>query len=146
MTTQQETGHLSVLVQLVHDDETRLGYATKEHLLDICQFIVDSQGKFGRIEYSEAIKTLAHYHLAKLANNHSFRSTCRRLIEAERMKPYIGRCRRCGRTISNPISLATGYGCVCRRELAVPKPGAEQDKVETLTYKEAAKIHKKLRW
>lgn len=133
---QQETGHLSVLVQRVRDDETLLGYATKEHLIDVCELIVSSPGRYGRVEYFEAIEVLRRYHLAMLANvYHSFRSTCRRLIEAERMKTYIGRCRRCGRTISNPISLATGYGCVCRRKLAVPKP-AEQN-IETLIYKEA---------
>ena len=144
-TDQPEPGHLSVLVQRVHDDETRLGYATKEQLIDICEFVVSWPGRYGREEYAKAVELLGKYHLRKLANiYHSYRSTCRRLIEAERAKPYFGRCRRCGKSISNPVSLATGYGCVCRRKLGLPKPGAEQDKA--LTYKEAAKIHRKLRW
>lgn len=116
----QERGHLSILVRRVRDDETRLGYATKEHLIDVCEFVLSWPGRYGREEYSEAIKTLAHYHLAKLANiYHSYRNTCRRLINAELAKPYVGRCRRCGRPISNPVSLATGHGEVCRKKLGI---------------------------
>ncbi|MGA2767977.1 MAG: DUF6011 domain-containing protein [Candidatus Bathyarchaeia archaeon] len=122
-------GHLSVLVQRVHDDETRLGYASKEHLIDVCEFILSWPGRYGRVEYSEAIKLLAHYRLAKLANvYHSYRGTCRRLIEAERAKPYFGRCRRCGKTISNPISLAFGHGPICRKKLGIhEKAGDPQE-------------------
>lgn len=116
----QETSHLFVLVQRVLDDETRLGYATKEHLINVCEFILSWPGRYGWEEYSEAIKLLARYHLAKLANiYHSYRSTCWRLINAELAKPYVGRCRRCGLAISNPVSLATGHGEVCRRKLGI---------------------------
>jgi hypothetical protein len=115
-----ETISLSVLVQRVRDDEIRLGYATKEHLVAICEFVLSRPGRYGREEYSDAIKTLAHYHLAKLANiHHSYRSTCWRLVIAERTKSYLGRCRRCGLPISNPVSLATGHGEVCRKKLGI---------------------------
>jgi len=115
-----EPGHLSVLVQRVRNDEVRLGYATKEHLIDVCEFILSWPGRYGWQEYSGAIKILAYYHLAKLANiYHSYRRTCWRLINAELAKPYVGRCRRCGLPISTPVSLATGHGEVCRRKLGI---------------------------
>jgi len=113
-------GHLSTLIQRVRDDETQLGYATKEHLINLAEFILSWPGRYGRQEYSEAIKLLAHYHLAKLANiYHSFRSTSWRLINAELVKQYVGRCRRCGLPISNTVSLETGHGPVCRRKLGI---------------------------
>jgi len=121
-----EPGHLSVLVQRVRDDEIRLGYSTKEHLIDVCEFILSWPGRYGREEYSEAIKILTYYHLAKLANIHSYRSTRWRLINAELAKPYVGRCRRCGLQISNPVSLATGHGKVCRKKLGIINKEAER--------------------
>lgn len=122
-------GHLSVLVQHVRDDETQLGYVTKEHLLNICEFIVGSPGRYGREEYADAVELLRRYHLARLVNvYHAYRSTCMRLLKAEQAKPYIGRCRRCGKTISNPISLAFGHGPICRKKLGIhEKAGDPQE-------------------
>ena len=126
---QQETGHLSVLVQRVRDEETSLGYARKETLVNVAEFIVSWTGKYGRQEYSEAIKLLEGYHLSKLANvYHSFRSTCRRFIAAELAKSYKGRCARCGKPLSNPLSLEFGHGPTCRKKLGI---GVKTTEVQT---------------
>jgi len=45
----------------------------------------------------------------------------KRLIEAERWKPYDARCMHCGAIISSKKSLETGLGVVCRKKLGVKK-------------------------
>ena len=110
---QQETGHLSTLLQRVRDDETGFGYASKEHLITIAEYILSWPGKYSKNEYDEAIRILAKYHLAKLAaRRHGWK-----LIEKELARPYKARCRRCGLPISNAISLQTGHGPTCRKRL-----------------------------
>jgi hypothetical protein len=118
MTTQQETAHLSTLISRVHEEENSLGYTRKESLIAIAELILS--GRYSKEEYSRAIQILAHYNLAKLANiHHSYRSTCWRLINAELAKPYKGRCARCGKPLTNPISLEFGHGPICRQKLGI---------------------------
>jgi hypothetical protein len=119
---QQETGHLSALLQRVRNDETGFGYASKEHLINIAEYILSWPGKYSKNEYVEAVKVLAGYHLAHLA------SRCRgwKFVEAELAKPYRARCRRCGLPITNPASLATGHGPICRRKLGI-SPRADEN-------------------
>lgn len=122
---QEQIGHLSTLIKRVHDEELSLGYVRKESLIDVAQYVLSWPSKYSQEEYSEAIRLLARYHLAKLANlSPRHRIMTWRLINRELAKPYKARCRRCGLPISNPVSLATGHGPVCRRKLGVqPKGG-----------------------
>jgi hypothetical protein len=141
MQDMQKTGQLSALIQRVHDDETTCGYATKEHLIDVCEFIVSWRGRYSRAEYSEALKLLAHYHLARLANiYHSYRSTCRRLINAELAKPYVGRCRRCGLPLKNPVSVEFGHGPVCRKKLGISSARSLSSNRQEKTIEAAVKV------
>jgi hypothetical protein len=127
----QEASHLSTLIQRVRDDETVFSYAKKEHLINVAEYILSWPGKYCEKEYSEAIRVLAHYRLAKLANRHpKFRQQSWKLIAKELDKKYIGRCRRCGLVLTNPISLEAGHGPVCRRKLGISgeKPELRQMK------------------
>jgi hypothetical protein len=111
----QETGHLSVLIERVRNDEATFGYVSKEHLINLAEYILSWPGKYSKSEYGEAIRILATYHLAHLAGKrHGWK-----FIACELAKPYKARCRRCGLPISAEISLATGYGHVCRRKLGI---------------------------
>jgi len=119
--------HLSTLINRVREDEVSLGYATKEHLVNIAEYLLSWRGKFSGQEYSEAIKTLAKYHLAKLANIHPchIKKTYKQ-IEQELSKKYVGRCMRCGLPISNPVSLAAGHGPICRKKLGFKTAESEE--------------------
>ena len=131
------------LLELVHTQEREEGCARKQTLIDLAKCILSSHD--WSPAHTEIIKVLARYHLAKLANTHPlYRKRSWNLIAAEETKTYVARCMRCGLPIWNKMSLAAGRGPVCRRKLGIETKG--QDKVETLTYKEAAKIHRKLRW
>ena len=118
---QETTSHLSTLIQRVHDEELKLGYARKESLIDLAEFILSWPGKYCRLEYDEAIRVLAGYHLAHLANRLR-PGKAWKLINVELAKPYTTRCRRCGKPLKNPISLAVGYGHVCRKKLGISAP------------------------
>lgn len=111
----QEPSHLSILIERVKMDESSLGYTTKEHLINIAEYILSWPGKYGKSEYDQAIATLAKYHLALLASK---RHGSKR-IEAELEKNYSARCGRCGLPISSKVSLAVGYGIICRRKLGM---------------------------
>lgn len=109
--------HLSVLLQRVHDDEKSFGFVGKETLVNVAEYVVVARN-YSQLEYDSALKILAKYHLAKLANRDArFRIRVWNLINGELAKKYVGRCRRCGLPISNPVSLADGHGRVCRRKL-----------------------------
>jgi hypothetical protein len=112
--------HLSTLIAKVREDEQQFGYATKEHLINIAEYMISWPSKYSQEEYSQAIRLLAQYHLAKLANLSPRRRIMTwRLINKELAKPYKARCRRCGLPMTNPVSLAAGHGPVCRRKLGL---------------------------
>lgn len=122
MTVQVEVPPLRAFINRVREDERAFGFARKDSLLGLAEGLVTVRG-FCWSDYREAIKILANYHLAKLANR------CRPkrslgLIELERAKPYVGRCQRCGRPIWTLESLSAGHGPVCRKKLALQKTEA----------------------
>jgi hypothetical protein len=126
--TVEAPSHLLTLITRVKEDEEKFGFAVKEDLIDIAQYLLSWRGKFSGQEYSEAIKTLAKYHLAKLANLSPRRRIMTwRLINRELAKPYKARCRRCGLPLSNPVSLEAGHGPVCRRKLGITKKPAQEE-------------------
>jgi hypothetical protein len=105
------------------------GYVRKNTLLDLAKYILGSRG--WSPEHTQIIKVLARYHLAKLANIHPrHRARSWQLIATEESKPYIARCMRCGLPISNPVSLATGHGAVCRRKLGITNTKAVKESEE----------------
>jgi hypothetical protein len=113
MLMQTTRSHLSTLISQVKSDEESLGYVYKERLISMAEYILSYPRKYYKAEYDEAIKVLAKYHLAHLAERrHGWK-----FITAELAKVYVARCKRCGRPISSKVSLATGYGHVCRRKL-----------------------------
>jgi hypothetical protein len=112
---QQEKSHLSTLIERVRADEATFNYATKEHLINIAEYILTWPNRYSRSEYDQAIQTLAFYHMAPLAA----RRIGWQLIEKELAKSYVARCRRCGVPISSKVSLAVGYGHVCRKKLGI---------------------------
>ena len=118
MTTQQEIGHLSTLIQRVKDEETSLGYARKETLVNVAEFILSWPSRYSREEYEGGIKVLARYHLAHLANRLR-PAKAWKLINAELAKSYKGRCARCGKALTNPVSLEFGHGPTCRKKLGI---------------------------
>ena len=102
--------HLSALIAEVREEEERLNYATKEGLLALAEYMT---GHRPLVEYSfeedrEAIQILQNYHLGRLIARPD-------LIEQERRKPWIAKCRRCGRTLTAPESVARGIGPVCHK-------------------------------
>jgi len=99
----------------VKDDEQCLGYASKAHLLAVAEYMTSH---YRGLDYSKeegvsAIILLARYHMAPLADH----VRGKRLIAAERAKPYEARCCRCGAVISSKKSLETGLGVVCRKKV-----------------------------
>lgn len=113
--TFQVTQSLSTLLNQVKREEERLG-ASKETLLSIAEYVLGKHN-YSKAEESQAVAFLAKYHLWKLIDKrHPLRS--QQLIEAEKSKPYIQRCARCGLPISSEKSLKTGLGRVCRRKLS----------------------------
>ena len=115
------TFHLSILLDRVRAEEASLGYARKESLINIAEYIL-TWHDYAKEESREAIAILAKYHLANLANTHpKYRKRSWELIEKELVKPYERRCGRCGLVITAKKSLETGYGHVCRRKIALQK-------------------------
>jgi hypothetical protein len=120
---EKSPSHLSTLINRVKEDEQQFNYATKDHLVNLAEYILSWPGKYSKNEYDEAIKILAKYHLAHLASRkHGWK-----LIAKEISRPYERRCARCGYPISSKISLATGYGAVCRRKLGITKNNTKQE-------------------
>lgn len=113
--TQEAPSQLLSLILSVKEDEQRFGYATKQHLIAIAEYVVHNYGKYTKEEYTNAIILLAHYHMANLADH--TRGT--RLIAAEQAKAYEARCSHCGAVISSRKSLATGLGIICRKKLGI---------------------------
>jgi len=111
-----EQTHLSTLILRVKNDEESLGYATKEHLINLVEYIVSWQ-RYTKQEYITAIEILAFYHLAQLASKN--RIHARKFIAEELAKTYEARCKRCGLPISSKASLKTGHGIICRRKLGI---------------------------
>lgn len=107
--------HLSILIQRVRDDEAAFGYATKEHLINLAEYIL-SWHDYSRGEEQEAIALLAKYRLAKLADKYH-RQKSWQLIQRELNASWTRRCSRCGLPISSEKSLETGFGSVCRRKV-----------------------------
>jgi hypothetical protein len=106
---------LSVLIERVTADEANLGHATKEHLINIAEYILSWPGKYTKVEYDCAIAILAKYHLAHLASKrHGLK-----WVQIELDKKYKARCGRCGLPISSKVSLRIGYGHVCRKRLGI---------------------------
>jgi len=121
--------HLSTLIQRVCDDENSLAYVTKEHLVNLAEYIVGWQNRYTQAEYHVAIQILAHYHLAHLASiNHAH---ARKYIAQELDKAWTARCKRCGLPISAKVSILTGYGHICRRKLGIPCNGKDNKAIIT---------------
>lgn len=113
--TQESPTKLLSLILSVKEDEQRFGYATKEHLIAVAEYIVHNYGKYTKEEYVNAIILLAKYHMAPLAD----RIRGKKLIAQEKSKAYEARCSHCGAVISSRKSLETGLGSVCRKKLGV---------------------------
>lgn len=112
-----ENSHLSTLLDRVRAEETTLGYARKESLINIAEYIL-SWNDYAKEEYREAIILLAKYHLGNLANKDpKYRKKSWALIEKELSKPYERRCSHCGLVITSKKSLETGLGVICRKKL-----------------------------
>jgi hypothetical protein len=102
------------LLGRVKVEEAEFHGAKKETLCSVAKYIL-THHDYNREEYSKAIRILARYHLAKLADRRKpLRAHC--LIKEELAKPYERRCARCGRPNSSKKSLETGYGRVCRKK------------------------------
>ena len=112
---QVASSELAALVLVVKDEEQRLGYATKERLIDVAECIVNNYGRYAKEEYVAAIALLAKYRMANLTDH----VRGKRLIAAEKTKAYIARCANCGLPISSRKSLETGLGVDCRKKLGV---------------------------
>ncbi|MCW4048070.1 MAG: hypothetical protein NWE99_11020 [Candidatus Bathyarchaeota archaeon] len=118
--------HLSTLIQRVRDDEAAFGYAEKEHLINLAEYIVTWRD-YSKLEEREAVAILAKYRLWKLADKYH-RQKSLQLIQQELAKPWTRRCARCGLPISSEKSLRTGFGSVCRRKVC----GEESKKLEKM--------------
>ena len=113
---EKSPSHLTVLINRVREDENAFGYVTKEHLINLAEYIVSWQNYF-KSEYDEAIQILAHYHLAHLASQNHIHA--RKWIQQELEKAWLTRCKRCGLPISAKVSILTGYGHICRKKLGI---------------------------
>jgi len=121
---ERSPSHLSTLIKRVKEDEQQFGYARREHLINIAEYILSSHD-YTPIEYQNAIAVLAHYHLAQLANIYpKYRKQSWKLIQIELEKKYKASCHRCGLPITNETSLRFGHGPVCRKKLGI-KAGGE---------------------
>jgi len=109
--------HLTTLICRVIADEKAFGYAEKEHLINLAEYIL-SWHDYSKQEEREAVALLAKYRLAKLANKHNKQRSLQ-LIQRELDASWQRRCARCGLTISSEKSLETGLGSVCRRKACV---------------------------
>lgn len=115
---EKSPSHLTILINRVKEDEQQFGYASKEHLINIAEYILSWPGKYSPIEHQNAIALLAHYYMAQLANIHpKYRKQSWTLIQKELNKAYKARCQRCGLPITNETSLRFGHGPVCRKKL-----------------------------
>jgi hypothetical protein len=114
---ERSPSHLTTLMNRVREDEEQFNCATKEHLINLAEYILTWPGKYSDAEYDEAIKILANYHLAPLACK--VKGLGWELIEKELALPYTHRCRRCGMPITNLLSVETGHGPVCRKKLGI---------------------------
>jgi len=123
MMTKETSTKLLGLVLAVKDEEQRLGYAIKERLLAVAEYIASDYCGFdySKTEYTTAIILLAKYHMAPLAD----RIRGKKLIAQERSKAYEARCSHCGLPISSRKSLETGLGIICRKKVSV---GAKAEK------------------
>jgi hypothetical protein len=127
---------LAVLISRVREDEKLSNSARKEHLINLAEFILSWSSKYTRAEYDQAVALLAKYHLAHLASKrHGLK-----WIQTELDKKYKARCGRCGLPISSKVSLAVGYGHVCRRKLGIAfSKNADRSAIKRLPSMIAAK-------
>jgi len=107
MLTSMDASHLSALIAEVHESEGH-GYASKESLLALAEYMTSHRAcvDYSVEEMDGATRILQRYHLAHLIK-------WPERIEAERKKPWIAKCRRCGRSLTDPESVARGMGPVC---------------------------------
>lgn len=117
MMAPQEVKTLGGLIHDVIEDEQRFGYATKERLLTVAEYMATKYVglDYSKQDYTAAIILLAKYHMAPLAD----RIRGKKLIVQERAKAYEARCCRCGAIISSKKSLATGLGIECRKKVGM---------------------------
>jgi len=107
--------HLSVLIAEVRDEEERLNYASKDSLLALADYMTRHRVcvHYSIEENDEATSILQRYRLGCLIGRPD-------LIEQERRKPWVAKCRRCGRSLTDPESVARGIGPVCVHKAPVP--------------------------
>lgn len=114
---------LAQLVAAVEAQEQSLGYAKKDTLIAVAEFMATHMKgyHYTKEEGTTAIILLARYRMANLAD----RLRGLKLIAKERAKAYVARCCNCGAVISSEASLKTGLGSVCRKRLGVKAQKAE---------------------
>ena len=123
--------HLSTLILRVLADEERFGYATKDNLINLAEYIL-SWRDYTKEEEREAVALLAKYRLAKLADKYD-RQRSLQLIQKELDASWTRRCSRCGLPISSEKSLETGYGSVCRRKACVAAEKLNQENLRRMS-------------
>jgi len=130
--------HLSVLINRVVNELRSIGKVRKDTLINLAEYMT-YWDDYTEEEARQARAILKEFHLEKLIGNQD-------LINRELEKEYHYRCGRCGRALSNPISVKYGYGPVCRKKLGITVLERLEKNLQKLRERKVGKVITLDRW